>query len=166
MQSKEKLLGTKRKNTTGKICGCKWKHQWQMTRTTEAGGVSSRLCRDLDYPRTENFSELLSPRVGQSQGEEDEFIHELSPMFVQHETSNLEAKLEQMWLLLLHSLDKWWARREAKIRLGAAAFEVQPQRHQFSNRCKAFGMTASQLDLWAGCWPIVTASSLLAGMWS
>lgn len=165
MQSKEKLVDTKRKNTIGKICRCKWKHQQQTTRTTEAGGVSSRLCRDLHYPCIENFSELLSPRVGQSQGEEDQFIHELSPVFVQHEASNLEAKLEQTWLLF-HSSDKWWARREAKTCSGGAVFEMQPQRHQFSNRWKAFGMTASQLDLWAGCWPIVIASSMLAGMWS
>jgi len=76
-----------------------------MTRATEAEGVSSRLYRDLDYPHVDNFSELLFLHVGQSRGEEGHFIHELSPVFVQHEESNLEAKLEQM-CLLLHSSHK------------------------------------------------------------
>lgn len=159
------VLGTKWKNDVTKICTCKWKHQQQATETTEAGGVSSRLWRDLDYPPVENFSELLSSYVGQSQGEEDQFICEPPPMFVQHETSNLKAKLKQTWLLLCHS-NKWWAHGEFKRCSGKEVFEMQPQRHQFSNWCEAFDTAASQLDWWAGWWPIVTALGTLAGRWS
>lgn len=133
MQSKEKLLGTKREKTTIRtICRCKWKHQHQTTKRAEAGGVSSRSCRDLDCPRVENFSQLLSPRVGHSQGEEDRFIHELSLVLVQYKVSNLEAKLEQM-RLLFRSSDKRWAHREAKTCSGGAASEMWQQRHQLSN---------------------------------
>lgn len=120
-----------------------------MTSTTEAGGVSSKLYRDSDHPCVKSFSELLSPRVDKAEGKRIRsymIIHELSPVLAQHEASNLEANLEQMWLFL-HGSDKLRACREAKTCSGGGVFGMQPQNHQFGNRCKAFGLTASQLDL-------------------